>query len=483
MNVADLVAARAAAEPERSALLHAGVEWTYRVLLQRADAIAARLKQILGGMVGVPLHATPRVALHCPNGPDYIALALGILRAGACLVPVASELVAPERVAQIALTAPRLIMSAGPHPWLPSTGAVEEIGGVRFQWCETATQAQFPEDQFAALNPAFIRFSSGTTGTSKGVVLSHETLLARVRSANRRLQLTPADRVLWTLPMAHHFAVTIMLYLLEGTLTVLEDSHLAAEVLTTARAAGATVFYGSPFHLALLSAEDSGRDWLTLRLAIGTAAAVPAAVSQAFHRRYGIAPAQGFGIIECGLPLLNADAAFEKPTSVGRPGDFAIRLRDESGADVPAGDVGELWLRGPGIFDAYLHPWRARAELTEDGWFATGDLASQDADGHIFLRGRRKSVINFGGMKFFPEEVEAVLNAHPAVRESRVSGEPHERWGMVAAAEIIPRDAAQPPTILSLSKHCREQLAAYKIPSRFHFVAELPRTASGKIRR
>lgn len=475
MNVADLVAVRAASEPERPALLHAGVEWTYGALLRRADAIAARLKSL--GAAGA------RVALHCPNGPDYVALALGILRAGACLVPVASELVAPERLAQITLTAPRLMLSAGPNPWLPSSGTVEEIEGVGFQWCEIHARPQFPEDKFAALNPAFIRFSSGTTGTSKGVVLSHETLLARVRSANRRLRLAPADRVLWTLPMAHHFAVTIMLYLLEGVLTVLEDSHLAAEVLATARAAGATVFYGSPFHLALLAAEDSGKDWPTLRLAIGTAAAVPVTVSQAFHRRYGIAPAQGFGIIECGLPLLNTDAALAKPGSVGRPDDFAIRLRDESGADVPVGEVGELWLRGPGIFAAYLHPWCERADVTDDGWFATGDLAIQDADGHVFLCGRRKSVINFGGMKFFPEEVEAVLNAHPAVRESRVSGEPHERWGMVAAAEVVPRDISQPPTVLSLSKHCREQLAAYKVPSRFHFVAELPRTASGKIRR
>ena len=432
---------------------------------------------------GRPACATPRIALHCPNGPDYVALALGILRAGACLVPVASELVVPERVAQLALTAPRFLLSAGPHPWLPAEGNAEEVEGVHFQWCALAPQPQFSEDQFAALNPAFIRFSSGTTGTSKGVVLSHETLLARVRSANRRLQLTPADRVLWTLPMAHHFAVTIMLYLIEGALTVLEDSHLAAEVLATARAAGATVFYGSPFHLALLAAEDSGKDWPTLRLAIGTAAAVPASVSDAFHRRYGIAPAQGFGIIECGLPLLNVDAAFAKPTSVGRPDDFAIRLRDELGDAVPAGEVGELCLRGPGIFDAYLQPWRERADVTDDGWFATGDLASQDAEGHIFLRGRRKSVINFGGMKFFPEEVEAVLDSHPAVRESRVVGEPHERWGMVASAEIVPRDPAAPPSILALSKHCREQLAAYKIPSRFHLVAEIPRTASGKIRR
>ncbi len=477
LNVADLIAARAASDPTRPALLHSTGTQTYGQLLVCADAIAARLRPLLHG-------PTPRVALLCPNGPDYVALALAILRAGACLVPLAGELAIAERRAQIALTAPQMMLAAGSQPWLPGPGATQEIAGIRFSWhALTTTTTAFPEDRFAALNPAFVRFSSGTTGDSKGVVLSHQTLLARVRSANRRLKLTSTDRVLWTLPMAHHFAVSIMLYLLEGAGTVLEDSHLGGEVLTTARATGATVFYGSPFHLALLAAEDSARAWPALRLAVGTAVALPEATAIAFRRRYGVAPAQGFGIIEAGLPLLNTDAAAAKPLSVGRPDDCALRLRDEGGVAVAPGEVGELWLRGPGMFDAYLAPWCERAAATDDGWFATGDLASQDEDGHIFLRGRRKSVINFGGIKFFPEEVEAVLNTHPAVRESRVSGEPHERWGAVAVAEIVARDAAQPPTAVALAKHCREQITGYKVPVRFRTVAELPRTASGKLRR
>ena len=151
-------------------------------------------------------------------------------------------------------------------------------------------------DRFAALHPAFLCFSSGTTGDRKGVLLSHETLLARVGSANRRLGITSADRVLWTLPMAHHFAVSVMLYLIEGAGMVIADSPLANDLLTTARTHGATVFYGSPFHLALLAAEDSARAWPALRLAVATAFALPEATAVAFQRRYGVWPAQGFGI-------------------------------------------------------------------------------------------------------------------------------------------------------------------------------------------
>lgn len=476
LNIADLITARAASDPARPVLFHPSGTQSYRELLARADAIAARLRALLHG-------PAPRVALLCPNGPDYVALAHGVLRAGACLVPVAGELALPERRAQLALTAPQVMLAAGPEPWLPYPRVAETIARIDFSWCALRITAAFPEDRLAAMNPAFVRFSSGTTADSKGVVLGHEPLLARARSANRRLKITSADRVLWTLPMAHHFAVSIMLYLLEGAGIVLEDSHLAGELLTTARAHGATVFYGSPFHLALLAAEDSGRAWPALRLAVSTAFALPEATAVAFARRYGVWPAQGFGIIEAGLPLLNTDAARAKPLSVGRSDDCALRLRDERGADVVPGEIGELWLRGPGMFDAYLAPWCERAAATDGGWFATGDLASQDEDGHVFLRGRRKSVITFGGIKFFPEEVEAVLDAHPAVRESRVSGEPHERWGAVAVAEIVARDPSQPPSAAALVKYCREQLAGYKVPVRFRIIVELPRTASGKLRR
>ena len=132
------------------------------------------------------------------------------------------------------------------------------------------------------------------------------------------------------------------------------------------------------------------------------------------------------------------------------------------------------------MFDAYLSPWRERADALEDGWFATGDLASRDADGCIFLRGRAKSVLNVGGMKFFPEEIEAVLDAHPAVLASRVRGEPHARWETVAIAEVIPRDPQNPPV---LARYCRERLAGYKVPLRFEIVEALPRTPNGKLQR
>ena len=418
----------------------------YGDLIARTEAASARIS------------ATPaaRVALDCPNGVAHVVLALAIVRAGRCLVPIAGELAPPERE--------RVLRETGVGAIIQESGAVREIA--------TAPLAQ--EADLAALNPAFIRFSSGTTGTSKGIVLSHESLLARVTAANRGLRIGPADRVVWILPMAHHFAVSIMLYLLHGATTIIENSHLAEDVLAAALAHGGTVLYGAPFHHALLAGEASGRTWPSLRLAVSTAAALPPATAEAFLARYGLPLTQGLGVIEVGLPLLNLRAAAAKPDAIGGPlPDYDARL-DADGA---------LLLRGPGMFDAYLHPWRSRAEVLEDGWFRTGDLARVDEDGDFFLQGRVSSVINVAGLKCFPEEIETVLAEVPGVRQVRVSGRPHPKVGAVPLAEIVPADPAAPPKVSTLIAHCRTQLARYKVPVEFRFVESLPLTASGKIKR
>ena len=436
------------ADKRAVALICGGEEITYGALIERVDTAA----------VPIAASTAARVALDCPNGIAHVVLALAIVRTGKCLVPLASELAAPERERIIRETGVGAIVDAG--------GTVREV--------PVAADRDFEESALAALNPAFIRFSSGTTGTSKGVIISHESLLARITAANRGLQITPADRIVWILPMAHHFAVSIMLYLRAGATTLIVNSHLAADVLDAGIRHGGTVLYGAPFHHALLAAEGSGRPWPTLRLAVSVAASLPLKTARAFDARFGLPLSQGLGIIEVGLPLLNLLAAREKPGSIGRPQpDFQAEIR--------AG--GELFLRGPGMFDAYLRPWRTRAELLEDGWFRTGDLAEIDADGDFHLLGRSHSVINVGGLKCFPEEIEAVLCDFPGVTAARAFGKENSRFGAVPAAEIEIRDSAKSPQVSELAAHCRRRLAGYKVPVSFQVVERIARTASGKIKR
>ena len=445
MNIVEEIYRRA--DWNAVALIAEGEEITYGRLFEMTDASAARIAAL----------PAARVGLDCPNGIGHVVLALAIVRAGKCLVPIASELVERERE--------RVIRETGVGAIVNARGEVRPV---------PIGELAFDEQKLGALNPAFIRFSSGTTGRSKGIVLSHESLLARVTAANRALCIGPGDRIVWILPMAHHFAVSIMLYLLHGATTVIENSHLAEDVLTAGTTHRGTVLYGAPFHHALLAAEGSGRAWPSLRLAVSTAATLPLATAQAFDARFGLPLAQGMGIIEVGLPLLNLERAREKPTSVGKPlPDYAAEVRGE----------GELFLRGPGMLDAYLVPWRTRDEITDAGWFRTGDLARIDAEGDVHLLGRSHSVINVAGLKCFPEEVEAVLRELPEVKLARVFGKENARVGAVPVAEIVPADPASPPKASALVAHCRRCLASYKVPLEFRIVESVPLTPSGKVQR
>ncbi len=460
MNIVDQIALRASAE--RPAIVFDGGTWSYGELLERVSEAAGWLERC------PDFHraSIPRVGLSCPSGPDYIVLALAILKAGGCLVPLAEELTEHERAEIVERTGLHGILAAG---------------GEMPVWAPVSSPAIEDEAAFAALDPAFIRFSSGTTGRSKGVILSHRGLRERIVAANAGLGIGPSDRVLWMLPMAHHFAVSIVLYLYHGACTVLGCSHLAEDVLRLAESSRATVIYGSPFHHALLAADGGNFRWPELRLAVSTAAPLPPATAEAFRARFDKPLVQGLGIIEIGLPLLNVGCASEAPSAVGRPlPAFDVELRDEEGRAVPPGNIGELWIKGPGMFDAYLSPWQTLEEICVDGWFATGDLAETDAAGRVYLRGRKKSVLNIGGMKVFPEEIEAVLDRHPAVKRSCVTGHEHRTLGTVPVADVVLRTTANPRELIAW---CRESLSAFKVPARIRVVDSVPLTASGKIRR
>ena len=469
-NIVEVILARAAVEPEHAAFVGRDGEITFGCLA----AEVRRWASVIAGLPGLPDQGVPRIGVRCPGGVLHAVLMLAVMKAGGCAVPVAGELPGPERSTLAGATALHGILSWRAEDWTSDLLERRDLGGGVWWERLPPTRPCFPVEAFEKMQPAFVRFSSGTTGRSKGVVLSHRTLRARLDSANRRLRIGPSDCVLWTLPMAHHFAVSILLYLREGATVVLPEGSLAGDLLTAARDHGATVFYGSPFQAALLAAEPSGRQWPALRLAVSTAAPLGGEAAEAFRNRYGLRLVQGFGIIEAGLPMLNA--AGENVLAVGIPDDFEVRLHGD-------GASGELCLRGPGMFDAYLVPWCPREEVMADGWFHTGDLATRESDGAIHLIGRMKSVINVGGSKCFPEEIEEVLRQHEGVAEARVYGEEHARWGMLPVAEIVAADPARPPMDAELTAHCRIRLAGYKLPVRYRLVRELARTASGKVRR
>jgi long-chain acyl-CoA synthetase len=478
MNIVEEIFRRA--RPEATALIAGDRRLTFGDLQGLTDSAAAALGPAAGRRIG----------LNCPNGIDHIVWSLAVLRCGGVLVPVAPELSPVERDEQMRITAVDAVLCAGGRKWhreAPESRELQVDGLLPASALRGLGDgpAAFDLPSLERLNPALIRFSSGTTGVRKGVVLSHETLFERVTASNTHLGFGPGDRVIWILPMAHHFAVSIILYLLHGVTSVLEDSHLGEDVFHALARHEGTALYASPFHYALLASCESARAVPSLRVAVSTAAALPAETGARFRERFGIPLRQALGIIECGLPLLNDLWPVEKPDSVGRPQrGYEAAVRDETGQPVAVGEAGELFIRGPGLVDAYLSPWMTRDRILENGWFRTGDLARQDGDGAFFLVGRTHAVINVGGMKCFPEEVEAVLCSHPAVAECRISAAAHPTFGSVPVAEIVPAGGgAEPPKPSELMGWCRARLSSYKLPVKFSYVAAIPKTASGKIQR
>ncbi|MCB9664801.1 MAG: AMP-binding protein [Alphaproteobacteria bacterium] len=442
-------------------------------------ALQAAVEELAAALVTEGVGPGQGLALVAGNGRAFVIGLFAGLRAGATVMPASPQLAAAELRAMLdaagvhAVLDDRVVLPLGPAP------ATLVAHGSSFGFRRWTADPDVPMVGHVP-DAAFVRYTSGTTGTAKGVVLGHASVRARTAAAQEALGLGPSDRVVWVLPMAWHFVVSIVTYVRAGAAIVVCGDMLSRVVIEACTAHGGTVLYAAPTHYRMLAADASGQGMPGLRLAVSTSSGIPEGVARAFEARFGLPVSQVYGIIEVGLPVGNLVDGHLHPDAIGRalPG-YEVALLDEAGVEVDEGAVGHLAMRGPGMFDGYLDPPRRRDEVLEHGWFLTGDLARRDADGLVVIAGRRKSMINTAGLKVFPEEVEAVLDAHPSVRASRVCGEQHPVLGEIVVAQVVPEGEA--PGVEALRRHCREQLSAYKIPQRITFVDALPRTRSGKV--
>ena len=339
-------------------------------------------------------------------------------------------------------------------------------------------------EQFAKINPAFIRFTSGTTAESKGVVLSHQTIKERTECANFALQITEKDRVLWMLPMAYHFAVTIMLFLRKGCTIDIAIDATPKSVIAKLQNKITTFVYATPYHYGNMVRDPKLNKKTqnipdSVRLLISTAMPLTEELFAKFAKKFNRYLNQAYGIIECGLPCVNTDPNEENGLSVGRHlSGYQLRIALKQDADTS----GEILIKGAGFFDAYFDPWQKRDKALLKGWFHTGDIGRFGADGTVQIIGREKSVINFLGLKVFPEDVERVLISHPSVSEAKVLGEEHPDFGQIVVAEIVPKKGVKVDTI-KLTKFCAESLSQQEIPQDFRSVKKISKTASGKLKR
>jgi len=453
-NIIDLIRKQAELQPDNVAFacVDSDERISYRDLVQRVNAVADWL-QTRG------CQRFERCGLYCPEGPEFLINALGILAAGLAVAPISIN-VPPQEL-------DRVISAAGLH-WL--LGADKRL--LRFPFAGFVDNQK--DGDYRATNPAYIRFTSGSTGPRKGVLLGHNTILDRLATADAIVRISPQDRVWFRLPMADHFVVSILLYLSRGASVVTtrtEEPEILSRLVSEFRP---TIIYGSPESYSVLIEKLSG-DLATVRLAICTTTLLAPKTRNAFQSRFGKPLNPALGIIEVGLITLNHTG--DKPDSIGTamPG-YQVKLLDENGGKVSPGKPGELHVNGLGLLDAYLAPWRPRAQILGTNGYATGDFATMDESGYLRLVGRSKNRLEVNGLHFFCEELEQIINSYPGVQESIVFIDLSSR---ALSAEMV----SQTESFDGLADFLHQRLDPRQVPVSFRRVAELPRTPNGKLLR
>jgi long-chain acyl-CoA synthetase len=473
--------------PHRAAIVDQQGSQTFEGLYVASVEVSRTLQDAgarAGSIVGVSV----------VDARHFLASLFGILRAGCIAIPVAPNLSDAEQARVISETGIAWLVldsqtghtrSRATTPHTESTNSIcvhnsASLKILRYDLRnESPTLVQFPD-------AAVIRHTSGTTAKSKGVVLSHRAVRERADASQHLLGVTHDDVILAPLPLSYHFVASALSCVQAGA-TILDCANLIApEMLAFGATFGATMIYASPIQYELMARTDSGHPLPKLKRAISTSALLPKRTADSFFERFGVRLTQVYGIIEVGLPLWNELESIES-TALGicKPPYEAIVV-DERGQRLPTGEIGELAIRGPGLFSGYLLENRSEshkehtATALDGSWFLTGDLVAKDELGVILYRGRKKSVINCGGNKIFPEEIEEVLRHSPDIKAVRVSAEPHPLLGSLVIAEIVPVQSSN-PSIEAWRALCYNQLSGYKVPKEFRIVDSLPSTGSGKI--
>lgn len=492
--IPEAFAAAAADAPDAPAVITDAGTTTFADLEARSARVAAHL-------AGRGVGKGDRVALLSPNCSEFAEAYLGIVRAGAVVVPV-NCLLNPKEIAWILNDAGARALVY--HPVLAESVAAfrPAVEGLEFAlslgepaadsdtgWeAVRAEPGAVPEVAFApGTDLAAILYTSGTTGHPKGAMLSHRNLVANTHSIREAVRLEPGrDRLLVVLPMFHAFAATVGMLtpLLHGLAFIPVPRFEPDMVVGAIGRHGATIFLGVPsmYSLFLRLPEGAEQRFASLRLCVSGGAAMPVEVMRRFEERFGLPVYEGDGPTECSpVTCLNPLDGVRKPGSVGVPVPaVAMRIADDEGADVPDNEVGEICVRGPNVMRGYWNRPEATAEVFFGDWFRTGDVGFRDDDGYFHMVDRKKDLIIVNGMNVYPRMVEEALYGHPAVAEVAVVGEPHDLHGEIPVAYVALREGAEADSA-ALRRHCQDELGRHEVPRKFFFLDELPKNATGKI--
>ncbi|HPF71607.1 MAG TPA: long-chain fatty acid--CoA ligase [Candidatus Krumholzibacteria bacterium] len=462
-----------------------GREWTYAEAHRRAGAVAAWLRDDHG------IGRGDRVAVLARNCCEHVFLFLGCVKLGAVLVPLNFRLTAPELAVPLADAEPALVLRTA--EFADRIGAIScpavDLDGLTALVRGAEAGATFAADRPGDLDDlVMILYTSGTTGVPKGAMITHRMLLWNAINTELRLDLTSADHSLAFAPFFHTGGWNVLLtpFLHCGASHTLLENFDAALILGLIERERVTLLFGVPTMLQMLADEPrfGATDLASLRYAIVGGAPMPVPLIDVWHARR-VFIRQGYGLTEVGPNCfsLHQDHAVDHAGSIGFP-NFYIETRvvAEDGRDCADDEVGELWLRSEVVTPGYWRKPAATAEAITDGWFHTGDLVRRAAGGFFHVVDRKKNMYISGGENVYPAEVEAVLVAHPAVREAAVVGIPDPRWGEAGRAFLV-LNTDQALDEADLRAHCLQRLAKFKIPREFVTIEALPRNDAGKVDR
>ncbi len=492
----DLLGERSALSPDRTALveLASGRRFTYQELDHRAIGCARMW------LYGLGVRPGDRVGVLADNRVEFLDAFFAAAKSCIVLVPLNTRLAVPELEYIIRDCGLRAVMYGGEYRsvarllrprvdvehWiafdepLPDDPTYDDLVLTRGAGSSVYRRCR-PGDPYCLL------YTSGTTGRPKGVIVPHRMVAWNAYNTVICWQLTENDVSPVFTPLYHAGGLGAFLtpILLAGGTIVLHGSFDATEIWRTIVEERCTVVLGVPTIWKMLAEapEFSQIDLAHVRWFISGGAPLPKHLIEVYRER-GVVLRQGYGLTEVGVNCfaMSDEEAWTKAGSIGKPLLYTeAKVVDESGQEMPPGEVGELWFRGPHVCAGYWNQPQASAEaIDKKGWFHTGDMAVRDADGFYSIAGRAKDMFISGGVNVYPAEIENQLLQHPLLRDAAVVGAPDSTWGEVGVAFVVVADGAtvEPEELASF---LAGRLARYKIPKRFVVVQELPRTPYGKV--
>jgi fatty-acyl-CoA synthase len=480
-------ARRAQMSPDRTAFVFGESSLTYAEVYERVTRLAARLRA--GGV-----RAGDRVAYLGPNHTAFAETMFATHLLGGIFVPLNFRLAAPEIDymlghcgAKVLIHAPQC---AGVVAALPDVSALAEIVALEDYESWLAEGDPEPIDVPVSLDdPALILYTSGTTGRPKGATLTHGNLVWNTYNMLIGVDVAGDETTLISAPLFHVAALnqTLLVTFVKGGRSVIMPSWDVDACFDLIEKHRVTWMFGVTTMFAALvrSPRWAGADLSSVRTLMSGGASIPPALIGVYQER-GLVFCQGYGLTETspGATFLEAGESERKAGSAGVPVFFAnVRVVRPDLTDTLPGEPGEVLIQGPNVTPGYWNdPAATAAAFAPGGWFRSGDVATLDEEGHLYIVDRVKDMYISGGENVYPAEVESALFEHPAVAEAAVVGVPDETWGETGRAFVVTRPG-QAVTASELQDFLRRRLAKYKIPRYVTFVADLPKTGSGKIQK